>query len=58
MGITKDEATLVYNRSFFFGNPDLLLFPVDRYDVIKQLFDEVNKADNHILALKQTGPAN
>ena len=58
MGITKDEATLVYNRSFFFGNPDLLLFPVDRYDVIKQLFDEVNKADNHILALKQAGPAN
>ncbi|HEX3249926.1 MAG TPA: DUF3857 and transglutaminase domain-containing protein [Pyrinomonadaceae bacterium] len=58
MGITKDEATLVYNRSFFFGNPDLLLFPVDRYDVIKQLFDEVNKADNHILALKQTGLAN
>ncbi|HEY8411111.1 MAG TPA: DUF3857 and transglutaminase domain-containing protein, partial [Pyrinomonadaceae bacterium] len=58
MGITKDEATLVYNRSFFFGNPDLLLFPVDRYDAIKQLFDEVNKADNHILALKQAGPAN
>ena len=56
MGITTDQTTLVYNRSFFFGNPDLLLFPVEKYDVIKQLFDEVHKADNHIIALKQVAP--
>jgi len=58
MGVTSDQSTLVYNRSFFFGNPDLLLFPVEKYDVIKQLFDEVNRADNHIIPLKQVASAN
>lgn len=58
MGVTNDQGTLVYKRKFFFGNPDLLLFSVDKYDAIKQLFDEVNKADNHIIPLKQTGPTN
>lgn len=58
MGITTDQTTLVYNRSFFFGNPDLLLFPVEKYDVLKQLFDEVSKADNHIITLKQVGSTN
>lgn len=58
MGVTADQGTLVYKRKFFFGNPDLLLFPVQQYDAIKRLFDEVNKADNHIIPLKQTGPAN
>jgi Domain of Unknown Function with PDB structure (DUF3857)/Transglutaminase-like superfamily len=58
MGITNDQSTLVYNRTFFFGNPDLLLFPVEKYDIIKQLFDEVNKADNHIITLKQSGSTN
>jgi Domain of Unknown Function with PDB structure (DUF3857)/Transglutaminase-like superfamily len=58
MGITNDHSTLVYNRSFFFGNPDLLLFSVEKYDALKQLFDEVNKADNHIIPLKQVGSTN
>ena len=58
MGITNDQRTLVYNRKFFFGNPDLLLFSVDKYEAIKQLFDEVSKADNHIIPLKQAGSTN
>lgn len=58
MGITNDQTTLVYNRSFFFGNPKLLLFPVEKYDLIKQLFDEVSKADNHMITLKQAGSTN
>jgi len=58
IAVTNDQSTLVYNRKFFFGNPDLLLFPIEKYDVIKQLFDEVNKADNHIIPLKQSGPTN
>jgi len=58
MGITNDQSTLVYNRTFFFGNRDLLLFSVEKYDVIKQLFDEVNRADNHMITLKQTGSTN
>ena len=58
IGITTDQTTLVYNRNFFFGNPHLLLFPVEKYDLIKQLFDEVSKADNHIITLKQGGSTN
>ena len=59
MGITDDQSTLIYKRTFFFGKPDLLLlFSVDKYDAIKQLFDEVNKADNHIITLKQVGSTN
>jgi hypothetical protein len=58
MGITSDQATLHYNRSFYFGTPNLLLFPVEKYDAIKQLFDEVNKADNHMITLKQVGSTN
>ncbi|HJT68359.1 MAG TPA: DUF3857 and transglutaminase domain-containing protein [Pyrinomonadaceae bacterium] len=58
MGITNDQRSLHYNRSFFFGSSDLLLYPVEKYDVIKQLFEEVNKADNHIITLKQVAATN
>jgi uncharacterized protein DUF3857/transglutaminase superfamily protein len=58
MGITNDQRTLIYKRKFFFGNPDLLLFSVDKYEAIKQLFDEVSKADNHIITLKQAASTN
>ena len=58
MGVTSDHSTLHYSRSFFFGTPNLLLFPVEKYDLIKQLFDEVNKADNHMITLKQAASTN
>ena len=58
MGVTKDAATLVYNRSFFFGGNNTILFPADRYEAIKRLFDEINKADNHTITLKQSDSAN
>jgi hypothetical protein len=58
MGVTNDQGTLHYNRSFFFGNRHLLLFPVEKYDVLKQLFDEVSRADNHMITLKQVGSTN
>jgi len=58
MGVTKDETTLVYNRAFFFGGNDSILFPVETYPQLKKVFDEVNKADNHIITLKQGGPEN
>jgi hypothetical protein len=53
MGVTQDQATLHYNRSFFFGQRDLLLFSVDKYEPLKRLFDGINQADNHIVPLKQ-----
>ena len=58
MGVTNDQTRLVYNRSFFFGTPGLLLFAADKYDVLKQLFDEVSKADNHMITLKQASSTN
>lgn len=58
MGVTKDESTLVYQRSFFFGGSSTILFPAERYEQVKRLFDEVNKSDNHTITLKQGGPAN
>ncbi len=53
MGVTQDQTTLHYNRTFFFGQRDVLLFSVDKYESLKRLFDEINQADNHIIPLKQ-----
>ena len=53
MGVSKDQATLHYRRNFHFGQRDLLLFTVDKYELIKRLFDEIHKADNHFIPLKQ-----
>jgi Domain of Unknown Function with PDB structure (DUF3857)/Transglutaminase-like superfamily len=58
MGISNDQTTLHYNRSFFFGQRDVLLFNVDKYELLKRLFDEVSKADNHMITLKQVGSTN
>lgn len=58
MGMTKDHSTLVYFRSFFFGGDSTILFPADRYQALKQFFDEVNRSDNHTITLKQSTPAN
>ena len=41
-----------------FGERDVLLFTVDKYELLKRLFDEINKGDNHIITLKQTGATN
>lgn len=56
--LSKDASTLTYNRSFFFGNEKILLFPAEGYGQIKRLFDQVNKSDNHSIALKQVVAAN
>lgn len=53
--LTKDQGTLGYRRTFFFGGEDILLFPVENYEQIKRLFDEINRADNHMITLRQGG---
>ncbi len=58
MGVAKDASMLIYNRSFFFGGENVPLFPADGYPQLKQLFDAINKADNHTIAFKQNTPAN
>ena len=58
MGVTKDQTTLMYKRNFFFGGNESILFPVTTYDQVKRLFDEINRADNHMITLKQNTPTN
>lgn len=53
MELTKDAASLIYNRSFSFGNKAILLFPAEGYAQIKRLFDDINKSDNHTVAFRQ-----
>ena len=58
MGVTKDESTFVLTRTFFFGGNNSLLFGVNTYEPLKQLFDAIHKADNHMITLKQTAATN
>ena len=58
MGVTQDQTMLVYKRNFLFGGNDSILFPVTTYDQIKRLFDEINRADNHMITLKQSAASN
>jgi len=53
LGITKDKKTLVYRRSFAFGNKGMIMFQVVSYPAIKGLFEAFNKADVHQLTLRQ-----
>jgi len=53
LGITKDNRTLIYKRSFFFGGGGVVLFPVNTYGDLRNFFNELNKRDNHTVALKQ-----
>ena len=53
MGVTNDQTTLMYGRTFYFGGQDSILFPVANYPTLKQLFDEIQKADNHMITLRQ-----
>ena len=53
MGISKDGELLVYKRMFFFGAKDAIYFPAENYGQLKSLFEEITKADNHIITLKQ-----
>jgi transglutaminase-like putative cysteine protease len=53
--VTIDNAnnTLNYDRKFYFGNPDTILFQSPVYPAIKKLFDEFQKSDSQTLSLKQ-----
>ncbi|MBC7911958.1 MAG: DUF3857 and transglutaminase domain-containing protein [Pyrinomonadaceae bacterium] len=53
IGISKDQRTLVYKRSFYFGDNEAILFPPNMYQPLRNYFDRVYKADNHTITLKQ-----
>jgi hypothetical protein len=58
MAISKDNRTLVYRRNFFFGGGGNTLFPVSNYPAVKQLFDTIQKANEHTISLKQAATSN
>lgn len=58
MGVTKDDKTLIYSRTFFFGGNNSVYFAVKTYEPLKELFDAIHKADNHMITLKQIAASN
>jgi len=52
IAISSDNRKLIYKRSFFFGGGGIVLFPVSSYDRLRTFFDQLNKRDNHTVALK------
>jgi Domain of Unknown Function with PDB structure (DUF3857)/Transglutaminase-like superfamily len=54
---TKDQRTLVYKRTFFFGGGDNtvnnLIYEPAGYNAIKAYFDALHKQDSHTITLKQ-----
>ena len=53
LAASKDNRMLLYRRSFFFGGGGNILFPANNYPAVKQLFDTVQKANDHTITLKQ-----
>ncbi len=56
--VAKEGRTLLYRRSFFFGGGGAagLIYPVESYSRLKQLFEEVHRRDDHTITLKQGAP--
>lgn len=54
---TKDQRTIVYKRTFFFGagadGLDRLFYDANNYAQLKTYFDTLHKQDNHTITLKQ-----
>jgi len=44
---------LIYRRNFHFGGGGKILFPVEAYQPMKNLFDAFHKSDSHTLTIKQ-----
>lgn len=51
----SDKSTLEYRRTLQFGKDKLLLFEKTSYPTVKQIFDRIHGADNHMLTLKLDG---
>ena len=49
LGMAKDEKTMVYKRNLKING---MVFPVNSYPALKQVFDLLHKQDNHQVTLK------
>jgi len=54
LSVTNDSRALVYQRKFFFGGGDAILFPAKSYAQLKKIFDILNQQDEHTITLKQS----
>jgi hypothetical protein len=52
MSIEKSSNTLLYRRSFSFGEGALPVFPAKVYPTLKAFFDQVHSNDEYMLTLK------
>jgi hypothetical protein len=52
IGVATAPAAIVYTRTFTFGGGGAILFPVDRYAILKGLFDAVQQSDQHKISLR------
>ncbi|MBP6002169.1 MAG: DUF3857 and transglutaminase domain-containing protein [Pyrinomonadaceae bacterium] len=53
IAVDKTNGLVKYTRNFFFGGGGNVLFAVQSYPQLKNLFDSFNKADIHTITLKQ-----
>ena len=53
VGVDRENNKLVYQRNFYFGGKETVLFQASTYPALKNLFDAFNKADSHTITLKQ-----
>ncbi len=53
IGISSDNRHMVYKRRFFFGGGGNILFGPEKYPSLKQLFEMIQKANDHTITLKQ-----
>ena len=51
--VSSDATLVIYQRSFYFGGANSIIFPVESYGPVKNYFDTMHKQDNHSIALKQ-----
>jgi hypothetical protein len=51
--LAKETNVLKFNRRFYFGSKDNILFPATAYKPLKLLFDSFHKADTYTISLKQ-----
>lgn len=51
--LVKETNVLKYNRKFFFGGKNNILFPPTVYKSLKTLFDSFHRASTHTVSLKQ-----
>lgn len=52
--VMPNNRALVYERKFFFGGNDSILFPATSYATLKKIFDILHQQDDHTITLKQS----